>query len=176
MPSLEEEIILSEENSSQEKLASQRRSVDFTILSGIIAALIGGAGVVVGNWIQANNQLNVEEKKTQREFELAERKHQASLLDKAINTSTDPETAKRWIQFYLDTGLLSDPENKLAKAIQDPKNIPVISKWICYHQDNKVGNIDIWWGHERKDAEWACNNWISTCGNGGGCTASKISK
>jgi hypothetical protein len=48
------------------------------------------------------------------------------------------------------------------------------SKWSCYlnNQENqKVGNIKIWWGHNPTDASWACNNWISTCGNKGGCFA-----
>jgi hypothetical protein len=48
--------------------------------------------------------------------------------------------------------------------------------WTCYHYDQPLKTIGIWWGHEIKDAVWACNNWISECGNGGGCQANKISK
>jgi hypothetical protein len=34
-----------------------------------------------------------------------------------------------------------------------------------------VGDIKIWWGHSNGDAVWACNNWISTCKQWGGCYA-----
>ncbi|KZL51010.1 hypothetical protein [Nodularia spumigena] len=46
------------------------------------------------------------------------------------------------------------------------------SNWDCYlnHQNNiKAGSVNIWWGHTEGDAAWACNNWISDCGNQGGC-------
>ncbi len=45
------------------------------------------------------------------------------------------------------------------------------SYWDCYLHNQKVGNVKIWWGHTQGDAAWACNNWISTCGNNGGCYA-----
>jgi hypothetical protein len=52
----------------------------------------------------------------------------------------------------------------------------VQTTWTCYNKAKSVGDVTIWWGHNRGDAEWACNNWISTCGDEGGCTANKISK
>jgi hypothetical protein len=51
------------------------------------------------------------------------------------------------------------------------------SVWDCYlnHKDNKnAGRVNIWWGHTAGDAAWACNNWISECGNNGGCWARRI--
>lgn len=48
------------------------------------------------------------------------------------------------------------------------------SSWDCYlsNQNRRhVGTVDIWWGHTPGDAAWACNNWISECGNNGGCRA-----
>lgn len=48
------------------------------------------------------------------------------------------------------------------------------SEWDCFlnNQDNRsVGHVRIWWGHTSGDAAWACNNWVSTCGNNGGCYA-----
>jgi hypothetical protein len=48
------------------------------------------------------------------------------------------------------------------------------SSWGCYlnnQEDQKVGDVKIWWGHKPTDASWACNNCISTCGNKGGCFA-----
>jgi hypothetical protein len=50
-----------------------------------------------------------------------------------------------------------------------------ISTWTCYHYAKPLDNVEIWWGHRKEDAIWACNNWNSTCGNEGGCTVSKIS-
>ncbi|MBR8833398.1 MAG: hypothetical protein DSM106950_04975 [Stigonema ocellatum SAG 48.90 = DSM 106950] len=48
--------------------------------------------------------------------------------------------------------------------------------WTCYNNSKPVGDVTIWWGHKERDAEWACNKWISQCGNGGGCTTMKNSK
>ena len=48
------------------------------------------------------------------------------------------------------------------------------SDWGCYlnNQENQlVDNVRIWWGHTPGDAAWACNSWISDCGNQGGCFA-----
>lgn len=36
----------------------------------------------------------------------------------------------------------------------------------CYQ-----GDVTINWGHTAGDAGWACDNWISNCGNRGGCNA-----
>ncbi|WP_437930036.1 hypothetical protein WMF37_12665 [Sorangium sp. So ce291] len=49
------------------------------------------------------------------------------------------------------------------------------SDWNCFRtSDGKFfGRTTIWWGHTPGDATWACNNWVSACGNAaGGCTAS----
>lgn len=46
--------------------------------------------------------------------------------------------------------------------------------WTCVAPGGSAaGNVKIWWGYTPGDAAWACNNWVSTCGNaaGGGCTA-----
>jgi hypothetical protein len=47
------------------------------------------------------------------------------------------------------------------------------TRWGCYLNSNRqnVGGVTIWWGHRSEDATWACNNWIPTCGNDGGCSA-----
>jgi hypothetical protein len=45
----------------------------------------------------------------------------------------------------------------------------VNTHWGCYNRGQHVGDVTIWWGHDYPSAEWACNNWISTCGNQGGC-------
>ena len=49
------------------------------------------------------------------------------------------------------------------------------TKWNCFLAGQYQGRTDIWWGFTAGDAEWACNNWISACGNGGGCTAKPAS-
>ena len=38
----------------------------------------------------------------------------------------------------------------------------------------QASGVRIWWGHTEGDAEWACNAWISTCGNNGGCYAFRV--
>ena len=47
------------------------------------------------------------------------------------------------------------------------------SDWNCFRLADGafMGRVSIWWGHEREDAQWACNNWIADCGNGGGCVS-----
>lgn len=42
------------------------------------------------------------------------------------------------------------------------------SRWDCYLTTEPgvyLGSVDIWWGHTIEDAQWACENWISACGN-----------
>ena len=47
--------------------------------------------------------------------------------------------------------------------------------WRCWHNEHAMGAVDIWWGHTPTDAAWACNQWISECGNAsGGCTATEL--
>jgi hypothetical protein len=52
----------------------------------------------------------------------------------------------------------------------------ISTSWTCYNVGKSVGDVSIWWGHTPGDAKWACDHWISTCGNEGGCIAAKISK
>jgi hypothetical protein len=66
-------------------------------------------------------------------------------------------------------------------GIASPAFSQKTSNWSCYLNSSDVnsllvpvGNVKIWWGHTETDATWACNNWLSTCGNNGGCTAYKI--
>jgi hypothetical protein len=50
-----------------------------------------------------------------------------------------------------------------------------ISTWDCFKKTDLefVRQVEIDWGHTSGDAEWACNNWSSDCGNSpGGCQAS----
>lgn len=47
--------------------------------------------------------------------------------------------------------------------------------WRCWHNGVAQGTVSIWWGHTAGDAAWACNNWISACGNApGGCSATEL--
>lgn len=80
--------------------------------------------------------------------------------------------SNRWLRFLaiiFGTVLII---TALSKDVQPV--IPIKTTWTCYHQGNSVGEVEIWWGHAEKDAEWACNEWRSQC-HDGGCTATKIS-
>jgi hypothetical protein len=48
-----------------------------------------------------------------------------------------------------------------------------LTHWNCFlsSSGDYQGTVSIWWGHTSGHAAWACKNWISTCGNGGGCFA-----
>jgi hypothetical protein len=50
---------------------------------------------------------------------------------------------------------------------------PTETTWTCWLRGAAVGDVTIWWGHQPNDAEWACNSWVSACGNNGGCQATR---
>jgi hypothetical protein len=55
--------------------------------------------------------------------------------------------------------------------------ITASSRWRCDlffgPRPETQGYVDIWWGHNTGAASWACDQWISSCGNDpGGCEAS----
>ncbi|AUX37897.1 MULTISPECIES: hypothetical protein [Sorangium] len=56
-------------------------------------------------------------------------------------------------------------------AAQQAAAITPTTRWECVWGLIPVGTVSIWWGHTQGDAAWACNNWISFCGNAGGCSA-----
>ena len=63
-----------------------------------------------------------------------------------------------------------------AKIGTQMTGVTASSHWTCFYGDFKMprvaGEVDIWWGHNEGAAKWACDNWISTCGNSpGGCWA-----
>jgi hypothetical protein len=44
-------------------------------------------------------------------------------------------------------------------------------RWYCFLGSSFKGNVNVWWGgNDPGSGSWACNSWISACGNGGGCT------
>jgi hypothetical protein len=46
------------------------------------------------------------------------------------------------------------------------------SQWSCFLNGRGTGGVSISWGHTAGAATWACNNWVSQCGNAPqGCTA-----
>jgi hypothetical protein len=54
---------------------------------------------------------------------------------------------------------------------------PKETNWQCNlkRDGQKKGNVTITWGHTAGDAAWACDNWVSDCGNEGGCDAAPLS-
>jgi EGF-like domain len=50
------------------------------------------------------------------------------------------------------------------------------SDWYCYGLDPMiyVAQTNIWWGHTKGDATWACNAWYPSCQNYGGCLAKNV--
>lgn len=50
------------------------------------------------------------------------------------------------------------------------------SSWYCYGLDPMIyiSNPQIWWGHSKGDATWACNAWSSECKKYGGCIAKNV--
>lgn len=48
------------------------------------------------------------------------------------------------------------------------------TKWDCYltnHHSLQQKDMEINWGHTAGDAKWACDKWVQSCTNGGGCDA-----
>jgi hypothetical protein len=97
-------------------------------------------GNLVVSYLQASNQLAVEKLKNADELVIEKQTHQASLVEKAI--TSDLESTKKLFKFYLDTGLLSDPNGRIAKFLKNNENIPTLpSKGAiaCYSQ-SEVGS------------------------------------
>ncbi|WP_437763111.1 hypothetical protein WME77_34420 [Sorangium sp. So ce764] len=73
----------------------------------------------------------------------------------------------------------ADPES--ADAI-DPEAAEAVgtaqqaleTTWWCINRAEYVGKVTIWWGHTAVDATWACNEWIETCRNRGGCGSFRL--
>lgn len=80
--------------------------------------------------------------------------------------------ATRWCLLRLSTYCLCLVAFAGAASADNGEGKPK-TNWSCMRKDNKqyVGDVAIWWGHTAKDASWACGQWISTCGNNGGCNA-----
>jgi hypothetical protein len=119
---------MTEEDRSHQESVSRRKGMDLAILTSIIAALIAFVSSIVVTYIQQNNNLKVEEKK-----------HESSLIDKAINGG-DLETTKKLFKFYLDTGLLTDPGGKIKAYLKNGENIPTIplkGSIACYSHNEE---------------------------------------
>ncbi|WP_437577180.1 hypothetical protein [Sorangium sp. So ce887] len=45
-----------------------------------------------------------------------------------------------------------------------------LTRWKCwaFNWNLPAGEVTIWWGHQWRDAIWACNEWVGACRNEGG--------
>jgi hypothetical protein len=115
---------MAEEDHSPPQPTARPRGIDWAILASIFAALIAFVGNLVVSYMQASNQLAVEKLKNTDELVIEKQTHQASLVEKAI--TSDLESTKKLFKFYLDTGLLSDPNGRIAKFIKNNEDIPTL--------------------------------------------------
>jgi len=70
--------------------------------------------------------------------------------------------------------LAAEPSPAQASQGEASSNPVARTTWNCstVMDGTYRGQVTIWWGHTPGDAQWACNNWISTCGNShAGCYA-----
>jgi hypothetical protein len=83
-----------------------------------IAAIIGIAATVTGYLIQSNLNRELEGERLQ-----------GQLVLKAIETG-DPQKARANLRFFIETGLLSDPDGKIKTALDQtekkPELVPVL--------------------------------------------------
>jgi|GEM_PF-3853632 len=70
-----------------------------------------------------------------------------------------------------DMAYVGDYINDKTSSIKITKS--EVSTWNCLRASDGhyVDRVTITWGHTAGDASWACNNWLGSCGSGGGCTA-----
>jgi hypothetical protein len=115
---------MAEEDHSQTQPAARPRGIDWAILASIFAALIAFLGNLVVSNMQASNQLAVEKLKNDEQLQLEQKKHQSSLVEKAI--TSDLESTKKLFKFYLDTGLLSDPNGRIATFLTKNEDVPTL--------------------------------------------------
>jgi len=79
------------------------------------------------------------------------------------NTNAAAWACNNWISFC--GGSCTTSQNKLAE-----------SSWYCYGLDPMiyVGQANIWFGHSKGDASWACNMWMPNCQKYGGCVTKHV--
>ena len=129
---LDERRLQTEERLKEAELALKQRELDAKLdeasptrvlkLSSIspatMAAIIGIVATLVGYLIQANLNRQLEREK-----------FQGQLVLKAIETG-DPQKARANLRFFIETGLLSDPDGKIKIALdqseKNPASVPVL--------------------------------------------------
>jgi hypothetical protein len=91
--------------------SESEKKKDFTpLLLTILGAIVTGIFAIINSWSQA-----------QQAHQLEEDKLRSTLILKAIEPS-NPEERKKALLFYVETGLLSDPQGKISKI--KPQDIP----------------------------------------------------
>jgi hypothetical protein len=121
--------------------------LNWTLIGAIIAAFIGVGSNTLVAYLTGRSQQEIEDKKAR-----------ANLIIEAIKTGIeDRERARANLQFFLDIGLLSDPDGLIADAIANERTpvLPAglapgsrtscgVERWpVKTGTDRDVGNVSI---------------------------------
>ncbi len=98
------------------------RKADALVLA-VAAGAFGLAANVWVAWYNAGNQIQQEKFKAASALELEREKAKSALIVQAVSTD-DAEKAQRNVLFFLESGLLPDPDNKIREAAK--KYVPVL--------------------------------------------------
>lgn len=93
----------------------------------LVLAVSAGVFTLAGNifiaWYNANTTIAQEQTKAANDLQLEREKAKASLVTQAVSTD-DAVTARRNLLFFVDAGLISDPDQKIRMAAE--KYAPVL--------------------------------------------------
>jgi hypothetical protein len=116
------ELALKREELELKKADVERQSRFWNQFSPVALALfatfIGLIGNLVVTFIQGRNNAEIES-----------RKSQAAMIAEAIKTG-DEAKAKRNLLFFLDAGLITDPDGRIRTALQQPSGTPVLPSGV----------------------------------------------
>lgn len=97
------------------------------LLLTIFGGIVTGIFAIANSYSQARQAHILEENKLRQSRQLEEDKLRSTLILKAIEP-TDPNERKKALLFFVETGLLSDPDGKIGKI--EAKDIPQASESI----------------------------------------------
>jgi hypothetical protein len=109
----------------------------------IIAALFGFIGNIGVTWLQGNSNREIERERLQFNKTIERQKFESTVITEIIKTG-DLEKAKVNLAFYIDAGLVGDPDGKLKSLLSDPSKVPVLPTTNPSGQTPTIAGIPIY--------------------------------
>src|SRR5262249_13223446 len=95
------------------------------LVTAIIAGLTGLLGTAAGTYYQGSQNLRLESSKFEFNKEIERQKEKHELITKMIGTGDSDQAAKNLL-FLVKSGLIEDPDQRIAKLASETENVPVL--------------------------------------------------